>query len=150
MKFAATAKLAVLGVALLAIMPARAADALLQANCTVDGKQAGVQLDKAGEATMTMKVGNESYGCNLKFAAVEGPPFSENATGMLVLDLATDSCEPSANKRRVHRNVSLHLTDPATPGAEAMAVIERRTGVFQCKVGPVDMEALKALAAPAG
>lgn len=121
---------------------------VINAACQVDGKQASIQLAADGTANLTVTHGDAGYDCGLRLAGVEGPPFTDNATGMLLLEMSRGSCEPAAMKRKVQRTVDLHITDHTQASNEAMAVIERRTGVFKCAIRALDMPALRKLAEP--
>lgn len=149
MKSVVTAPSVLVATALFAAAPLSAAEGLLQAACNSGGKQAEIHMDAAGQGRLTMQAGEQGYSCELALHSVEGPPFGDNATGMLVIGLAKGGCEPAAAKRQVQRHVFVHLTAPETAGAEAMAVIERRAGVFQCQVAPLDLGRLKPLLTPA-
>lgn len=132
--------------ATLGLSVAQAADkTLLQASCSLGEKQAELVVSPAGDAHLTMRQGDASFGCSLRLTALEGPPFSDNATGMLVLELERTSCDSKAQERKLQRDVFLHIEDPGQPAGEGMAIIERRAGVFQCKLGPVDMQGLTTL-----
>jgi len=129
----------------LGVAGSAAADAMLQAGCAVDSKQAELLLDATGKGNVEVVNGGTRYSCALQLSGIEGPPFSDNATGMLVLDLAKTDCAPAGAGRKVQRTVALHITDPKLVSREAMAVIERRSGVFQCQVGQLDIDALAKL-----
>lgn len=125
----------------------QAAEAVVSATCEVDGKKALIRLDADGAASL-QRSGDETYACSLGLGAVEGPPFSDNATGMLTLELSRGECDVKGAQRKVQRNVNLHIADPAEPSKEAMAVVERRAGVFKCAIPKLDMDGLRKLAAP--
>lgn len=121
------------------------AQSLLQADCTSDDKQAVLQLANNGKGSLAVVKGDSNYSCDLSLTAIEGPPFTDNATGMLVLDLSREVCAPAAAKRQVQRTVAIHIADPKLTSREATAVIERRASVFQCQVKQLDKAGLAKL-----
>jgi hypothetical protein len=123
---------------------ANAAD-VVQANCAVDSKQASLLLDANGTGSVEVVSGGTRYNCTLQLASIEGPPFTETAAGMLVLEFDEAVCTPAAAKRQLQRDVFLHIADPLLPTREGMAVIERRSGVFQCGIQQLDMVSLTKL-----
>lgn len=124
---------------------AHAEDAVVQAQCVAGQKQADLHLDKIGKGHVEVRVDNDSYSCELALASVEGPPFSDNATGMLVVEFDDAACTPKAAQHKLQLDVFLHISDPLKPTREGMAVIERRVGVFQCQIRQLDMPGLTQL-----
>ncbi len=121
---------------------------VVEAACQASGKHAAILMTNEGNASAAVGEGEAAYRCGLTLVGVSGPPFTDNATGMLLLEFRRGACDPAAAKRKVQRTVDLHITDHTQASNEAMAVIERRTGVFKCAIRTLDMPGLSKLAQP--
>jgi len=131
---------------LLTSMAAHAADdPVVRAECHSGDRQAVVSLAASGEGVVEGGQGAAAYRCQLELEAVEGPPFGENASGMLILETSKQGCEPAAAKDIVQLEVFVHIADPELPSREALAVIERRVAMFECQVPVLDLDALGVL-----
>jgi hypothetical protein len=131
---------------MLAAGTALAADnAVVQAECEAAGKKASILMDHAGSALVQVGEGDGAYRCQMGLDNVEGPPFSDNATGMLVLELARHDCTPASAKRKVQRDVFLHISDPKLASREGMVVVERRVALLQCRIPKLDLAMLAKL-----
>lgn len=113
-----------------------------QSTCKVGSSVAILSLDAKGAGALAMTHEDASYSCHLRLADVQGPPFSENATRMLTVELSRAGCDTPSVKRRVQRTIDLHIAVPKAGATDSMALIERRGGVYQCVIDVLDLDAL--------
>jgi hypothetical protein len=141
---------AVLGmITLVASSSLMAADALTVA-CSAAGSKAAFRMDAEGRGSLEAESAGNAYVCDLQLKVLEGPPFSQGMTDMLVLTFERQACKSALARRRLMKEFSLHITDPQGLNQTGMTVIERRPVLLDCKVAVFDLEAVRQLAAPNG
>lgn len=133
------------GTALLSGAQAQAADTVA-VDCQADNAAAAIRMDAAGAASLAASIGEQTFNCAMKLEVLEGPPFSDNMTGMLVLTFDRGSCEPKAMTRKVMPEVSLHIEQPLAEPVSGMTMVQRRPVLYQCSVQAFDLDAIMKLA----
>lgn len=134
---------------LLSVATGQAADSV-QASCHAGDNTVSLRMDAQGVGSVQAGKGADAFSCALKLETVEGPPFGQSMTGMLVLTFDREDCEPKASSRKLLPEIALHVADPQGAHDSGMTIIHRRPMVFDCQVGGFDLEAVSKLVAPKG
>jgi hypothetical protein len=134
---------------LLSVTAVQAAD-VVDAACSAGDTTAVIRMDESGAGHLEARAADQGFSCELKLELLEGPPFSESMTGMLVLSFDREACQPAAAGRRVMPEIALHVSDPLGSPATGMTMIHRRPTIFDCAVAGFDLAAIRRLAAGNG
>lgn len=141
---------AMLGMSVLAASTSPLAAEAINVSCSAAGSKAVFRMDEQGKGSLEAEVGGDKYACDLQLERLEGPPFSQGMTDMLALTFDREACQSALAKRRLMKEISVHIADPLGAHGTGMAVIERRPVLLDCKVTGFDLEAVRKLAAPNG
>lgn len=131
--------------ALLSAAAVQAAD-VVDANCSAGDTTAVIRMDETGAGRLETRSGEQAFSCQLKLEVLEGPPFGESMTGMLVMTFDREDCQPGSVSRRVMPEIALHVADPLGTPTTGMTMIHRRPTLFDCEIAGFDLSAIRKLA----
>jgi hypothetical protein len=129
---------------LLSAATVQAADSVV-ADCSAGDTNAVISMAATGAGTLQGNSGEDSFSCDLKLAVLEGPPFSESMTGMLILTFDREQCQPRAVNRKLMSDISLHIEEPMGTPVSGMTMINRRPVLFECRIVGFDLAAVRKL-----
>jgi hypothetical protein len=118
---------------------------VVEMSCSQEQNTIEINLGLNGDGRMSVDYNGTKTTCPLKTEEIKGPPFTQHAGDMLLIEALVGQCTPIPNNDILMNELFVHIYEQESTHPTGRLLVVRRTRAFDCKVTILDLKALKPL-----